>query len=423
MPAGGHRRPPAERVRRTELRSGLRILTDAQPDRSSVAVSVWVAVGSRDEPDEIAGASHFLEHLLFKGTEERDARAIARAIDAVGGEMNAFTASEHTAFYVHVPAEALDMAAEVLFDVVERPALAAADVDAEREVILEELAAADDDPDDVAAVGLFESLFPDHPLGRETLGTPGSIGALRRHDIAAFFQQWYRPANLVVAAAGDVDHDRLVELVEAHFVGGSPGGRPQRVGPGERVVEHLALHRPVEQAHLALGWRCPSINDDDRFPLALLNHIFGGGPSSRLFQEIREARGLTYAVGSEVSHYSDSGALSVHCTTTPQKVEQMMELLDAIVDDLAHGKVADDDVEQAKGALHGGLVMTYESAVARMSRLGAAETLRGEVTPIAEHLERLDSVSPAEVRRVAADVFEGPRAMAVVAPEGVELRP
>jgi predicted Zn-dependent peptidase len=412
VPAGGRRRPPAEHVRRTVLPSGLRILTDTQPASASAAISVWVGVGSRDEPDATAGTSHFLEHLLFKGTAERDARSIARQIDAVGGEMNAFTASEHTAFYAHVPADALAMATEVLLDVVERPALAAAEVDSEREVILEELAAADDDPDDVVAVRLFESLFPDHPLGRETLGTPVSIAGLGREDISEFFHRWYQPANLVVAAAGDVEHDQLVELVAARFEGRPPGVAPRRAAPAATVVDRIELRRPVEQAHLALGWRSPSINDDARFPLALLNHVFGGGPSSRLFQEIRESRGLTYAVGSEVSHYTDSGALSVHCTTTPQKVLQMMELLDAIVG---------DDVERAKGALRGGLVMTYESTVARMSRLGAAETLRGEVTPIAEHLDRLDAVSPEDVRRVAHQVFGGRRSLAIVAPEDVDL--
>jgi predicted Zn-dependent peptidase len=380
-----------------------------------------VGVGSRDEPEATAGTSHFLEHLLFKGTAERDARSIARQIDAVGGEMNAFTASEHTAFYAHVPADALEMATEVLLDVVERPALAAAEVDAEREVILEELAAADDDPDDVVAVGLFESLFPDHPLGRETLGTPGSIAALAREDIAEFFRCWYQPANLVVAAAGDLEHDRVVDLVAARFDGRPAGMHPRRTPPATGVVDRIELRRPVEQAHLALGWRSPSINDDDRFPLALLNHVFGGGPSSRLFQEIRESRGLTYAVGSEVSHYTDSGALSVHCTTTPQKVAQMMQLLDAIVDELVVEGVPEDDVERVKGALRGGLVMTYESTVARMSRLGAAETLRGEVIPIAEHLERLDTVSADQVHRVAQEVLGGRRALAVVAPEGIDL--
>jgi predicted Zn-dependent peptidase len=408
-------------VRRTVLPSGLRVLTDTQPASASAAISVWVGVGSRDEPDATAGTSHFLEHLLFKGTAERDARSIARQIDSVGGEMNAFTASEHTAFYAHVPADALAMATEVLLDVVERPALAAAEVDAEREVILEELAAADDDPDDVVAVRLFESLFPDHPLGRETLGTPVSIAGLGREDISEFFHRWYQPANLVVAAAGDLEHDQLVDLVASRFGGRPPGVAPRRAAPAAAVVDRIELRRPVEQAHLALGWRSPSIADDDRFPLALLNHVFGGGPSSRLFQEIRESRGLTYAVGSEVSHYTDSGALSVHCTTTPQKVSQMMELLDAIVEELAGEGVAAEDVERAKGALRGGLVMTYESAVARMSRLGAAETLRGEVTPIAEHLDRLDAVGVEDIRRVAHQVFGGRRSLAIVAPEGVDL--
>jgi predicted Zn-dependent peptidase len=381
-------------------------------------VSVWVGVGSRDEPDRLAGASHFLEHLLFKGTLDRDARTLAREIDSVGGEMNAFTASEHTAFYVHVPSEALDTAVGVLLDVIERPALATHDVDSEREVILEEIAAAEDDPDDLVSVGLFESLFPDHSLGRETLGTRESITRMERGSVADFFTTWYQPANMVVAASGDIDHDHLLDAVQARFEGRPPGRRPQRNAPGAEVVERLDLRRPAEQAHIALGWRCPSVNDDERFALALFNHIFGGGPSSMLFQEMREARGLTYAVGSEISQYTDSGALSVHCTTTPQKVARMMDLLESIVADLVAGRIPDDDVTRAKSAVLGSMVMAYESCVARMSRLGAGETLRGVSTPIAEHLRLLDSVEPDQVRSVAAAVLEGPRALALLGPEG-----
>lgn len=418
VPTGGGVPTPIERARRTVLPSGVRVLTDAQPERSTVAVSVWVAVGSRDESSESAGSSHFLEHLLFKGTSDHDALAIARAMDSLGGEINAFTSSEHTAFYVRAPSAYADEAVDLLFEVVERPLLAASEVESERQVILEELAAADDDPDDVSTTKLFESLFPDHPLGRETLGTTESVGSIGRDEIADFFERWYRSANLVVAAAGDVDHDRLVGVVGGRFGLRSGGAAPERAAPGVDVVPVIRTDRHLEQIHLSLGWRAPSVNDDDRFPLAILNHLFGGGPSSRLFQEIREARGLTYAVGSEVSHYVDAGALSVHCTTAPRNLAAMSGLIDLIVAGLSDELIGEAELARAKGALLGGLTMGLESPAARMSRLGASESLRGEVMPLAEHVARIEAVSAEEVRSVARRVFGGPRATSAVGPPG-----
>ena len=421
--AGGGGPSPADRVRRTVLPNGLRILTDEQPDRASVAISAWVAVGSRDEPAPLAGASHFLEHLLFKGTAERDAKSIALAIDGVGGEMNAFTANEHTAFYTRVSASDAHVAVDLLLDVLERPLLAAREVDSERQVILEELAAADDDPDDVVSVRLFEALFPGHPLGRETLGTVETIESLGRDDIAAFFERWYQPANLVFAAAGNIDHDVFVDEVQRRFGGRAPGEAPQRVAPDAAVVATVVTPRPGELAHLALGWRAPGINDPDRFALALLNHVFGGGPSSHLFQEIREARGLTYSVGSEVSQHVDAGALTVHCATAPAKASQLLELVDLIVGRLAVRGLDREELARAKGALRGGLVMGFESPAARMTRLGVGETMRGGVTPIGEHLARLEAVTVEDVQRVAARVFGSARSLSLVGPEGFELPP
>ena len=407
---------PDEQVRRTVLPNGVRVLTDRLPSAQSVACSVWVAVGGRDEPDELAGASHFLEHLLFKGTDDRDAKAIAVAIDAVGGEMNAFTANEHTAYYARVPAGEAYLAIDLLLDVVERPALRPDEFEGEREVILEELAAADDDPDDVASVRLFESLFPGHPLGREVLGTIESIEALSRDDVAEFFSRWYQPTNLVVAAAGAIDHDALVEEVERRFGTRVAGPAPQRTAPADGVAEGTTDVRPVEIAHLALGWRAVSVNDDDRFALALLNHVFGSGPSSRLFQEVRESRGLTYSISSGVSHHVDAGALSVHCATAVAKVDDLLGVVDDIVADLrAHG-ISREELARAKGSLRGSFLMGYEDVGSRMTRLGVSETMRNGVTPIAEHLARLEAVTDDDVVRVAERVFRSPRVLSSVGP-------
>jgi predicted Zn-dependent peptidase len=315
-----------------------------------------------------------------------------------------------------VPAAEAHLGIDLLLDVVEHPALRPEEFEAEREVILEELAAADDDPDDVASVHLFESLFPEHPLGREVLGSAESIEALTRDDVASFFAEWYRPTNLVVSAAGAVDHDALVEEVDRRFGGRDPGRAPVRSAPDHRVVTTAREERPVEIAHLALGWRAVAATDDDRFALALLNHVFGSGPSSRLFQEVRESRGLTYSISSAVSYHVDAGALSVHCATAPAKVEDLIGVVDDIVDDVRRHGISREELARAKGSLRGSYLMGYEDVGSRMTRLGVAETMRGGVTPIAEHLARLEAVTDDDVLRVAERVFGSPRVLSSVAP-------
>lgn len=409
---------PEEHVRRTVLDNGLRVVTDAQPAARSASVSVWVGVGGRDEPDELAGASHVLEHLLFKGTAARDARSIALDLDAVGGDMNAFTANEHTAFYARVPAGAAGLATELLLDVVAEPALRPEELEAEREVILEELAAAEDDPDDVAVTHLFEGLFPGHPLGREVLGTRESIISLGREDVAAFLERWYCPANLVVAAAGHVDHDELVREVSARLGGRAPGAAPLRSAPGDEVVVELADHRPVETTHLALGWRTPPAAHPGRFALAVANHLLGGGPSSRLFQEVREQRGLTYGISSSVSAHVDAGALTVHVATAPRKVDEVQAVVDAVIEDLAGNGITGEELARAKGSLRGGLLLGLEDTASRMTRLGIGETMRGGVTPVDEHLARLDAVTVEDVHAALRDVLGRPRVRSVVTPDG-----
>lgn len=414
---GGNSIPsPDEHVRRTVLPNGLRVVTDRLPTSKAVAASVWVGVGGRDESDELSGASHFLEHLLFKGTAERDAKSIAIAIDAVGGDMNAFTANEHTAYYARVPSAEAHVGVGLLLDVVQRPALRRSEFVGEREVILEELAAADDDPDDVASVLLFESLFPGHPLGREVLGSVESIEGLGRDDVARFFEHWYQPSNLVVAAAGDIDHDLLVEEVAGRFGDRPAGDRPTRSAPDDDVVRTATARRPVESLHVAMGWRALSVHDDDRFALALLNHVFGSGPSSRLFQEVREERGLTYSISSGLSHHVDTGALTVHCATAPAKVQELISVVDAIVADVAEHGIDREELARAKGSIRGAYLMGYEDVGSRMSRLGAGEIMRGSVTPIDEHIARLEAVDSDDVHRVARRVLGSERVLATVGP-------
>lgn len=412
--------PPVADVRRSVLPHGVRVLTDVVGSSSSATVGVWVGVGGRDEPDEQAGASHFLEHLLFKGTERRGARELAMAIDDVGGEMNAYTASEYTSYYARVPAMELDVAIDLLLDVVAEPALRPDEFAAEREVILEELAAADDDPEDVVGVRLFEALFPQHPLGREVLGSVDSIAALSRDDVATFFEQRYRPANLVVTGAGLVDHDALVERVAERLDRGDVGARPERRPPPPPAPAVVAAHDPGDLVQLAWGWRTGGVHDEDRFALAVLNHILGAGPSSRLFQRVREQHGLTYSISSGVSQYTDAGALSVACTTTPGKVARLVELVHDEVGELAAHGITAEELARTQRSMRGALLLGLEDSSSRGARLGLSETLRGRVTPLAEHLDRIDAVDLEQVARVAAGVLGGARVASVVGPGDLE---
>ena len=325
-------------IERSTLTSGVRVVTESVPDARSLAVGVYVGVGGRDEPDLLAGASHFLEHLLFKGTPTRSARELAEAIDATGGDMNAYTSREHTAFYARVPAAHGPMAVRILAEVLGEPALRPDEVDAEREVILEELAAAEDSPEDVVHTRLADALFPGHPLGREVLGTEATIEALSRDEIAGFHGEWYRPANLVVAAAGRTTHQEVLDLLDGFNGAGDGGAVPERSAPVADPEPLVVVRHPVEQAHLTFGWRGLAQDDPDRWALAVANYALGGGTASRLFQEVREERGLAYTVYSSVSMNVDCGALTAYAATSPAKVPEVVEITERIVAELVDGR-------------------------------------------------------------------------------------
>ena len=296
----------------------MRIVTERMAESRSVTLGFWAGIGSRDEPGELAGASHFLEHLLFKGTAQRSARQIAVAVDAVGGEMNAFTTREHTAYYTRLPAGELGFGLDLLTDVVGAPAFRPAEVDAEREVIIEEILMNEDAPDDVVHTQLMEAAFPGHPLGRETLGSEDTIRAMTRDQIAAFHAGWYRPANLVVAAAGNLHHEQVVERVAA-FLGGA-AARGSSVAPGARRSSSSPWWWPVAPPSRPT-WPWPgevsttTTRIATRWPVA--NQILGGGMSSRLFQEVREERGLAYSVFTSPASYADTGVVTLYAGTGP----------------------------------------------------------------------------------------------------------
>jgi predicted Zn-dependent peptidase len=386
------------------------------PGVRSASLGFWVGTGSRDESPSQAGISHFLEHLLFKGTPTRSARSIAEDIDAVGGDMNAYTTKEYTTFYVRALADDLELSLGVLCDILLDPALRSDEVDSERQVILEEVLMHLDEPADVVQERFAESMFPKHPLGREVLGVPEVITSVTVPEIRSFFEQHYRPGNVVFAAAGDVDHDRLAEAVEARFAGRPPGSPPAREAPGGDVVSLDVMARDTEQAHLVVGVRAPERRAPERFALACLNHTLGGGLSSRLFQKIREERGLAYSVVSDRAAFADSGALAVSVGTGPDRAREVLDLVLAELDEMAANGVTAPELALAKGHLRADTVLSLEESGSRMSRIGASQLLHGEVLSVDEILARIGAVSLEEVNGLAERVLGGRRVVAVVGP-------
>jgi len=407
---------PAPVVRTTHLDDGPTVVSECWAGAHSVAVGVWVGVGSRDEPAAGAGASHFLEHLLFKGTERRSARAIAELVDGTGGEMNAATGKEFTAFYARLPAQDQDLAVDLLGDVLCDPALRAADVETERRVILEELHLQEDDPGDVGASLLDEALFPGHALGREVLGTRDTVEKLDRDEIAAFHDRWYRSPNLVLAAAGVVDHDRLVESVAAAFEGRGGGEVPERSAPEALPCGDRELRRPTESVHVAWGWRSIHRHDPRRRALALGVYVLGGGLSSRLFQSVREDRGLAYNVFAGTHLYNDAGALSVHAATEPDRADELRQVVEAEVAAVAEHGITADELEIARRGFEGARLLGLEDSGSRMFRLGNGQSLYGRVESLDEFVVSLRAIRLDEVNAVLAEVLASVATVAVVGP-------
>jgi predicted Zn-dependent peptidase len=399
------------------------VLSEQVPGARSVAFGVWVGVGSRDERPSLAGASHFLEHLLFKGTETRDALEIAEAMDAVGGESNAFTGKEYTCYYARVLDEDLPLAVDVVTDQVLRSLLAPDDVESEREVILEEIAMHDDDPSDVVHDAFARALFGDTPLGRPVIGSVDSVEGLSRDAVRRWYRSRYAVPSTVVVAAGGVEHHRLVRMVRKAFgplLDGAAAPAPPRAAarpPATRSATQVE-DRATEQANVVLGTTALRRDDPRRAALQVLNVALGGGTSSRLFQRIREERGLAYSVYSSVASYADTGTFTVYAGCAPGKVDEVLGLVRDELDTVAARGLTDAEVARGKGALKGSLVLDLEDTGARMSRLGKAALLNDELLTADELLDRIAAVTPDDVRAVAADVLTRPRALGAIGPFG-----
>jgi predicted Zn-dependent peptidase len=411
-------------VRRTVLPGGLRVVTEAVPTVRSVTFGIWVGVGSRDEAPRQAGCSHYLEHLLFKGTKRRSALEISAAVDRVGGEMNAFTTKEYTCFYARVLDTDLPIAVDVVSDVVNAAVLLPGDVENERGVILEEIAMADDDPADLVHDAFAQAVFGDSPLGRPVLGTVGSIEGLSRTTINGYYQRHYRPPNMVVAAAGNLDHAEVVRLVRTAFrTAGALGERgvaPLGLRDGRKARPRrpsvVVQQRPTEQANFVLGVPGLDRNDERRFALGVLNGVLGGGMSSRLFQEVREKRGLAYSVYSYNAQFADAGLFGVYAGCQPEKVDQVLELCRTELAKVAEAGITEEELRRGQGQLRGALVLGLEDTGSRMSRLGKSELVYGELLGIDELLHRIESVTLDDVREVAADLLAPTPTLAVIGP-------
>ena len=416
---------PLDGVSRTVLPGGLRVVTEHLPAVRSVALGIWVGVGSRDEDTSHEGATHYLEHLLFKGTSKRTALEISAEMDAVGGEMNAFTAKEYTCYYSRVLDADLPLAVDILSDMVTSSLITPKDVDAERNVVLEEIAMNDDDPSDTVHEAFTAKLFGDTPLGLPILGTVDSINAITRDQIFEHYQARYTPEHLVVAAAGNLDHQTVVDLIRQSFgpaldrvaspaaprLNGSQAGYGAAAGVGTKLVS-----RGIEQANLVLGCEGLARTDDRRFALGVLNAAFGGGMSSRLFQEIREKRGLAYSVYSFSAQHADTGMWGIYVGCLPSKADEVLAICSEEISRVVDGGLTDAELARGKGQVRGSIVLGLEDPSSRMSRLGKSELVYPRLEPVDEVIAAIDAVTHDDIRAIAAEILTRPKALAVVGP-------
>lgn len=397
----------SERV--VQLPSGLTIAVEPMISTRTAAIGVWVGVGARDETRDRAGISHFLEHLLFKGTETRSAIDISQTIDRFGGDINAFTSKEYTAYYCRLPARQSAIGVELLGDVLTAPALRDDDIESERQVILEELAMDDDSPEDVVHREFGAAVFGDHPLGWDTAGDRASVRGITGDAVRSFYAEQYVTGNTVVAVAGAVDPDEVIDQVTKAFdrlpAGSAPRNRQAPAAEVERRGSTIAIDDDTEQVHLVVGGRSIARLDPDREALDIANHVLGGGLSSRLFDEIRERRGLAYSVFSSASAYADSGAWSVYAGTMPEHAADVRSLIGVEIARLVDHGITSDELDIAQGYLAGSYEMGLEDSGARMSRLAGQLTILGKLRSVEEQLDRWSAVSLDDVRRVVLRVY------------------
>ena len=410
-------------VKRSVHSSGLRIVTEEVPSVRSAAVGIWVNVGSRDEAPATAGASHFLEHLLFKGTTSRTALEISSSIESVGGEMNAFTSKEYTCFYARVIDTDLPMAIDVVSDLITSSIVTALDVDAERKVVLEEIAMRDDDPSDLVHDFFSDTFYGDTAIGRPILGTIDSIKGMSRNTVFNYYKKKYLPQDLVVAVAGNIKHKRVVAMVEQALsrdnfldVLAAPVIRPNIPVKNSKQKSVGLMYKKSEQAHMFYGMEGVARADERRFAMGVLSAALGGGMSSRLFQEIREKRGLAYSVYAYAQQFAGSGVLGFYAGCNPTKAIEVVEIIRSVLTDVADNGMTHEEIERAKGAVRGSLVLSQEDTGSRMSRIGKNEIVYGQVMDFDDILKAISRVSAEDIREIASEFLVKTPTLALVGP-------
>jgi predicted Zn-dependent peptidase len=394
-------------IRKQKLANGLTLLTERMPDVRSVTVGIWLRRGSRHEPRHLNGISHFIEHLVFKGTESRSARDIALAMDSIGGQMDAFTSKEYTCFYAKVLDEHLADAIDLLGDIVRRPLFDAAELERERQVVLEEIRMVEDTPDDLIYDLLSEAFYPGHNLGRPIQGTTATVSAFTRRQLLEFFRRSYRPENMLVVAAGNLDHQRLGRRVTKMFGSMERGRRDGRKAPVPRANPAVVMRprRELEQLHLLVALPAYPERFSRRYPLYVLNALLGGTMSSRLFQKIREERGLAYSVYSGIQGFLDTGMLVIYVGTSPGAGREVVGLvLDELRDLAARGPDA-AELAVAKEHIKGSLMLSLESTGSRMSNLARSEIYFGRQRDLEDILDSVERVTVRQVHRLAQDML------------------
>lgn len=387
------------------LPNGIRVVTESIPYVKSVTLGFWIGTGSRNEDNTNHGVSHFIEHLLFKGTKKRSAKDIAETIDEVGGQLNAFTAKEYTCYYIKVLDTHLDLAMDILSDMLTNSRFDSEDIAREREVVLEEVKMYEDSPDELVHDIHLDANWAGHTLGRNILGVVDSIGRFDRNRVVDYFQNFYRADNLVVSAAGNLSHGALVDLTE-RYLSQLTGKKQVKCQQAPRLTPVRTIRtKDTEQVHLCLGTMSVPQNDPDIYTVHILNNILGGGISSRLFQSIREERGLAYSVYSYQTNYSDAGLFTVYAGTRPANISQVTELILASIADIKQKGITTKEIYRTKEQLKGNLLLGLESSSSRMSRLGKMETTLGKYVTLEEIVEKIERVTPDDVHNMAQRLF------------------
>ena len=391
---------------RDVLDNGLRILTERMTQVRSISIGVWLTRGSRHESAERSGIAHFVEHMLFKGTGTRSAEDIAQAIDSIGGQLDAFTAKEYASYYIKVLDEHLPLAIDILSDIVRNPAFAAEDIEREKKVVLEEIKMVEDTPDDLVHELFTQGFWENHPLGRPILGTKETVESFTSELLRDYFKRVYTAKNLIVSAVGNLEHDRVRDLVAEKFGSLVEPGEPAQDEAPRVVPNILVRNKELEQSHLCLGVGSYPQNHDDRYSSYVLNTLLGGSMSSRLFQNVREKRGLAYAVFSGLSAYRDAGSFTVYAGCSNEAVG---EVIDLIVEELRGVKqkpVPEAELQRSKDHLKGSLMLSLENTASRMSHLARQEIYFDRQFGLDETLQGIEAVTSADVLRVAADLFQ-----------------